>query len=46
MNWYGSGLITMLIYASFGSVSDNFALLTESGQPLLTEDGQDIDIEH
>lgn len=43
---WGSGFITMIIYAVFGAVEDNFTLLTESSQPLLTESGKDIDIEH
>ncbi len=43
---WGSGFITQLIYATFGSVEDNFGLLTESGQNLLTEDGKYIDVEN
>lgn len=46
MNWWGSGYITQIIYASFGSVEDNFALLTENNLQLLAEDGKVIEIEH
>ena len=43
----GSGFITLLIYASqTGSHAEDFDLLTENGDIILTEDGLPIEIEH
>ena len=40
MNWWGSGLITIINYgSSSGSEQERFYLLTESGLFILTESG-------
>ena len=48
MNWWGSAYITQVIYAGLAQAgtTDPFAILTESGNPILTESGKDIEIEH
>lgn len=47
MNWWGSGFITQIIYAAIsGAGDDQFNILTESNLDLLTENGDDLQIEH
>lgn len=47
MNWWGSGFIPIIIYATGSSiVDDSNAILTEDGLNLLTEASQNIDIEN
>ena len=47
MNWWGSGLITVILYANnMGNpFNDSKAILAEDGSNLLTQSGQDIDTE-
>lgn len=46
MNWFGSGLIPILIYASAGEIiADQTAILTENNLNVLTESSQDIETE-
>jgi hypothetical protein len=45
--WPGSGLITQLIYAAFGNaIVEEFAITTETGIDLLTENGNNLQVEH
>ena len=45
--WPGSGFIIQIIYASgAGGAEQNFDLLTEAGDILLTENNLPIEIEH
>lgn len=49
MNWQGSGFVPIIIYslvAVGGGESDSFSLITESNLNILTENGNNIDIEH
>ncbi len=48
MNWWGSGLITILIYGTiFEAVEEGFSLITEDGaNNILTETGLDMFIEN
>lgn len=47
MNWIGSGFITQIIYATQGAAfDDSFAILTETSIQILTENGDELDIEH
>jgi hypothetical protein len=45
---WGSAFITQAIYAAIGAggTTDVFAILTENSLNILTEDGNNIDIEH
>jgi len=41
MNWWPSGLITILIYGSYAQGAEEmFAINTENNMDLLTEDGK------
>lgn len=43
MNWFGSGMITILLYASAGEIiTEQKALLTEINQDILTENSNEI----
>jgi hypothetical protein len=47
MNWVGSGFITQIIYAAQGGAFDDaFSILTENSIMILTENSDEIDIEH
>jgi len=49
MNWYGSGFVPIIIYASttgVGAGDDVNALLTENNLNILTENSQFIDTEN
>lgn len=47
MNWFGSGFITQIIYATaIGGNEQSLDLLTENNEVILTEDNLPIEIEH
>jgi hypothetical protein len=46
MNWWGSGFIPVIIYASAGGfIEDKFVLQTENNLDILTESGEEILVE-
>lgn len=43
MNWYGSGFITIINYASGASMAnESFAILTENSLDILTESSAEL----
>jgi hypothetical protein len=47
MHWVGGGFIPIIIYGTAGAaLLDPFAILTETGIPLLAEDGSTLQVEH
>ena len=46
MNWWGSGFIPIIIYASIAEASQqDDTLITENGFDILTESGQELLVE-
>ncbi len=47
MNWYGGGFIPVILYQNYAQgAEEEFALTTEDSQNILTENSDDILVDH